>query len=207
MRPIRAFFVYFVSIRMDIYFEKKLLRQVADGNEQAFRTLVFRYSDILAAFVFRLTRNRETTEELVQDVFLKIWMSREVLAEIEQFKAYLFIVSRNYTLNALRKLARERMRQQSYATHQRDAAPGNLNEEPFSPGLIDQAIEQLPLQQRRAWLLSRKQGFTHQQIATQMALSKETVKKYIMYANQSLIRYIKSGLSCFLLALAASGRL
>lgn len=207
MLPIRAFFVYFVPIGMDIDFEKKLLRQVADGNEQAFRTLVFRYSDILAAFVFRLTRNRETTEELVQDVFLKIWMSREVLAEIEQFRAYLFIVSRNYTLNALRKLARERMQHQTYATHQRDTLQEDANDVSFAPGLIDQAIEQLPIQQRRAWLLSRKQGFTHQQIATQMTLSKETVKKYIMYANQSLIRYIKAGLSCFLMALAASGRL
>ena len=49
--------------------------------------MFYRYADLLGTYAFRLTRSREYTEEIVQDVFLKIWMSREVLAEIENLDA------------------------------------------------------------------------------------------------------------------------
>lgn len=187
------FFAYFVGFGMDIQSEKKLLRQVAEGNEQAFRELVFLYADLLGNYVYRLTRSRETAEEIVQDVFVKIWMSREVLAEIELFRNYIFVLSRNHTLNALRKLSREKVRRKGYENfeitqHDETDKGSDL------PGLIDEAIAQLPPQQRRAWQLSRKQGLSHQQIAREMNLSKETVKKYIMYANHSLSTYIKEKL-------------
>jgi RNA polymerase sigma-70 factor (ECF subfamily) len=65
----------------------------------------------------------------------------------------------------------------------------------YAEGLINSAVDQLPSQQRKVWLLSRKDGLTHPQIATAMGISRETVKKYIMHANQSITRFIRSRLS------------
>ncbi len=191
-------FSYFVPLAaLKIYEEKKVLQQVAAGNEQAFRELLFRYAGLLGTYVFRLTRSRESAEEIVQDVFLKIWMSREVLAEVENFRAYLFVISRNQALNVLRKMARENELQKEWEksceTILHDIPEVEATQNPA--GLIDLAIDRLPQQQQRTWLLSRQQGLTHKQIAVEMQLSCETVKKYIMYANQSIARFIKSHLS------------
>lgn len=179
--------------------EKSLLQQVSTGNESAFREIFYRYADRLGAYVFRITRSREYTEEIVQDVFLKIWMSREVLAEVENFDVYLYVVSRNQALNALRKIILEREKRKEW---EKTAVPviditygiDTASDEDDLTGLIDQAINQLPDQQKRVWVLSRQQRLTHREIARELALSQETVKKYIMYANQSLARFIKSRL-------------
>ena len=177
--------------------EKRLLQKVAQGDEAAFRELFRRYADLLGTFVLRLTRSQVQTEEIVQDVFLKIWMSREALADVANFKVYLFVISRNQSLNALRSALRQMASQKEWEAQQASCPPA-LNtcaddeENDQLLGLIDQAISQLPPQQKAAWLLSRRDGLTHQQIAANMGLSKETVKKYIMFANESLRRYISA---------------
>lgn len=176
--------------------EKHLLQQVADGNDRAFRLLFYRYADLLGTYVFRLTGSRQITEEIVQDVFLKIWMSREVLALVENFHSYLYVVSRNQALNALRSQLRQQRRQKEWERATAESRLPTLPEEPveYPAGLIDRAIRQLPPQQQKVWLLSRKDGFTHKQIALNMTLSPETVKKYMMYANQSIARFIRAHL-------------
>jgi len=175
------------------YDEKGLLQLVSEGDESAFRELFHRHADSLGSFIFRLTRSTVSAEEIVQEVFLKIWTTRTSLKEVDNFRAYLFVLSRNQTLNAMRKTARELNRQKQWEAHQ--AAQQQVEENETFPQLeaiVDNAIRHLPPQQQSAWLLSRKDGLSHQQIATTMGLSRETVKKYIMYANQSLTRFIRS---------------
>lgn len=74
------------------YDEKWLLQKVAEGNETAFRELFHRYANLLGTFVLRLTRSQVQTEEIVQDVFLKIWLNREALAEFSYSK-FSFLLS------------------------------------------------------------------------------------------------------------------
>ena len=179
--------------------EKMLLQQVSEGDEAAFRELFYRYADRLGSYVQRLTRSKMHAEEIVQDVFLKIWMSREALAEVENFNTYLFVISRNQTLNAMRKIMRQAGHQKESEKHQTavvEIIPKPEQEASIHlEGLIEGAINQLPHQQQKAWLLSRKEGFTHPQIAATMGISRETVKKYIMYANHSIADFIRSRIS------------
>ena len=181
------------------YDEKDLLQQVSEGNEAAFRELFYRYADRLGNYVLRLTHSKTLAEEIVQDVFLKIWISREALCEVENFNVYLFVVSRNKTLNAMRKVVWQIGHQKEWERNQAAAVENNQKsgqeEGIYAEGLINNAVDQLPSQQRKVWLLSRKDGLTHPQIATAMGISRETVKKYIMHANQSITRFIRSRLS------------
>src|SRR5690606_38854802 len=78
-----------------------------NGDEQAFAQLYRLWQPALGAYIFRITRSKEFAAEIIQDVFLKIWTSRETLSEINNFKSYLFVMSRNQALNALRKVMRE----------------------------------------------------------------------------------------------------
>ena len=56
---------------------------------------------------------------------------------------------------------------------------------------MKRAIDRVPQQQQIAWLLSRKDGYTHLQIAVVMGISRKTVKKYILYANHSITNFIR----------------
>lgn len=176
--------------------EKTLLLRVSEGDEPAFQELFCRYADKLGNYVLRLTRSGVQAEEIVQDVFLKLWLNRKALAEVENFSVYLYVVSRNQTLNALRKAVQEASQQKKWEQAQEPFValgqqPENENVDALE-NLVSSAVRQLPLQQQKAWLLSRQDGLTHPQIANAMGISRETVKKYIMHANQSVTRFIRS---------------
>lgn len=181
--------------------EKAVLLQVAQGDEQAFRLLFGAYHQPLALHVYRLTESAELTEEIVQDVFLKIWMSREALAQVQQFSAYLFVVSKNHALNALRAIARERVRQRAWAQETQEAVPAE-DKQGYYYSLIDKAIQQLPPQQQKVYLLSRHERLKHREIALRMGISPETVKKYMQLAIASISDYVRDNTDVFLLLAA-----
>jgi RNA polymerase sigma-70 factor (ECF subfamily) len=172
--------------------EKDLLFQVSSGDQSAFAQLFYRYHHQLGIYIFQLTSSREMAEEIVQDVFLKIWNNREALAKVDNFKAWLFVISKNHTLNCLRKLVKERQQQQQWLQGQEteqllDETP---SEEKFQ--LIDQAISQLPPQQKKVFMLSRYKRMKYEEIARELNLSRETVKYYLQTANATIAKFVNS---------------
>ncbi|WP_350340075.1 RNA polymerase sigma factor [Paraflavitalea speifideaquila] len=93
--------------------EKQLLIRVSKGDERAFEQLFNLYYNQIGDFIMRIVESKPLTQEIVQDVFLKIWISKDTLAEVESFRAYLFIVARNHTFNCLKQIARERNRKKN----------------------------------------------------------------------------------------------
>ncbi|WP_081147390.1 RNA polymerase sigma factor [Niastella vici] len=172
--------------------EKELLLQVARGSEQAFRQLFMCYHQWIISHIFRLTGSMAQAEEVAQDVFLRLWQNREVLAGIQRFKPYLFVLSRNHAVNVLKKTIKERMRRQEWE-QEHDLNPLNNEEDPIVTRytLLDEAIDQLPAQQRKVYLLSRYEQLTYTEIGERMNISRETVKKYIQIAIASITAFIK----------------
>lgn len=176
------------------YNEKTLVQQIASGDQAAFSVLFKAYSGKLAAVIFNLTRSKELTQEIVQDVFLKIWMHRETVANLENFGGYLFVISRNQALNALKRIAKEKSILSGLENKNDTAAPETEENESIFYGLLDDAIDRLPPQQKRAYILSRHQRLKYQEIADEMNLSKETVKKYLQAATVSITGYINKNM-------------
>lgn len=179
----------------NLHKEQELLNRVAGGDAVAFRELVSLYASLLGTHILRFTKSKEQTEEIVQDIFLQVWISRETLAHIRNFRNYLFVISRNHALNAVRVMVRDEQRLKKWQQDNQDewttAAAQEEGKAPPPMSLIEEAINQLPPQQQKAWLLSRKQGLKHREIAVEMGISQETVKKYIQYANASLLQYLE----------------
>jgi len=178
----------------DNFQEHELLRQVAMGDEIAFRQLFTLYHHQLGAYIYRITESTEVAEEIVQDVFLKIWMSREALQVVKNFRAYLFVTSKNHALNVLRKIIRERNRQSNWDEDTINAIPLADNDDLTSQyyGLLDKAIDCLPPQQQKVYLLSRHEHLKYIEIAERLNLSRETVKKYLQIAVSSITNYIQT---------------
>lgn len=164
------------------------------GDERAFAGLFDAYHEPLIQYVQSVVQSQELAIEIVQDVFVKIWMAREELDAVQHFTAWLFILTRNYTLNCLKKMARDRKKEQQYQQYvytsgalaeEGDSAPDYLS-------LVDRAAAQLPPQQQQVYFLSRSEGLKYAEIAEKMGISRTTVKKYMQLALKTIAGFVKS---------------
>lgn len=179
--------------------EKALIAQVAKGDENAFRMLFSRYRHKVFYIARKLLQSDSLAEDLLQEIFLKIWVHREQLPEIINFKAYLNTITRNHIYNALRKLANEEkllgglvIRHSSVPNgNEQSAALQTLSYQELQTALF-KAIASLTPQQRRAFELSRLEGLRHDEIACLLNISKETVKKHISEALHTIRRQLKT---------------
>lgn len=178
-----------------VHNERELLEEIVLGHEKAFAELFYAYHNQLGEYVLLLTNSEEMTEEVVQDVFVKVWLNREGLLKINDFKSYLFILTRNYTLNCIRKQVRDRKQQEQY---DKEFLTEELNVEELQSGftygeresMIDRAIAQLPPQQQKVFTL-RQKGLKNPEIAKQMNISTDSVKKYQQWALKSVTEFVK----------------
>ena len=178
------------------YNEKELLLQVAEGNQSAFRQLFLHWNQLLAGYVLRITESREMTEEIVQDVFMKIWMTRETLPAVNNFKHFLLVVSRNRAFDALKKQLKEKERKRIWEEENKPELH-IADHEPERSGvsLIDQAIDNLPPRRKEVYLLSRHERLSYKEIAARLGISKESVKTHLKLASDSITSFIRSHLS------------
>ncbi len=183
---------------------KGLLLKVAEGDENAFGQLFKIYYNLLGDFIMRITESELLTQEIVQDVFLKIWLNRSSLSDIVSFKAYLLVVARNHAFNCLKQIAREKNRKKEWINtvlyHASNYVEEATNIE--NDYLIDEAVELLPPQQKKVYILSRKNGMKQQEIATELNISLETVKKHMVLALRFIKNYLHTHISLFILLMA-----
>jgi RNA polymerase sigma-70 factor (family 1) len=182
--------------------ETELLLAVSQGDERAFTTLYNHYHQRLGLHIYRITKSTELAEEVVHDVFLKIWLNRETLAEIDNFSVYLYVISKNAALNCLKRIAREKAVTTDLDPVLDQIPMMETPEEDYRYILIDEAIDRLPPQQRQAYLLARHERLTYAEVALRMGLSKETVKKYLQIATEFICGYIGKRLIISILILS-----
>ncbi len=171
------------------YHEKDLLRQVGEGSEEAFRQLFLQYAPKLKNYVLKLSRSQEVAEDIVHDVFLEVWKSRERMASLEQFSAYLYRAAHNKAHRSLQRKAREILIVAELRREQGDALRFEGDDQLSYQQVRDSikhAVDKLPAQQRKVFLLSRHLGLNHQQIAEQLRLSPSTVNNHLVDALRTL---------------------
>lgn len=186
------------------YTDQELLKELRMDSQSAFAELYRRYQPKLHFFILRLTKSRQLTEDALQDVFLKLWFSRKDEHSITDFNAWMFRVARNHVINGLKRMAGETLMLAEIA---REMEPGSKATEQLlsyrdASRVLNEAIAELPTQQKTVLLLSREEGLSYEQIAAQLQLSPLTVKKHAALALQFLRRKIsdKYGLTGLLLA-------
>jgi len=174
--------------------EGELLQLTAQGDTAAFRRLFDRYRDPVFTFAMHYTHRREAAEEIVQEAFLKVWLHREKLPQVERFEAWLFVVTRNLSYSHLRKLARETAMLQKWGTSQvQDVeTPDEWLLTKEYAQLLAQAIEQLPPQQKQVYTLYRNEQLRQEDIARELGLALSTVKTHLSLAKRSITHYLGS---------------
>lgn len=186
--------------REALHNEKDLLLQIASGNEAAFAHLVNHYWQKVFSICLTYVKLPETAEDICQEIFLKVWHKRESLETIDSFDNYIFIITRNTVVSTLRKTSFQKNVQQEIAdtmAASQTSAEEILVSKKLSE-LLATAVGQLPPQQQKIWQLSRDAGLSHDEIAREMGISKNTVKVHLVRAISFIRSYLARYLSLFI---------
>jgi RNA polymerase sigma-70 factor (family 1) len=179
--------------------ETALLAKIADGDQHAFTVLFHHYKRYVYISGRKLMHSDDLAEEVVQDIFLKIWLAREQLAEVQNFGAYLNRLVRNHSFNVLRQLA-----QQAKSTAKLmhpladvDHSTTEALDHREATKILNEALKRLSPQQRVAYDLCHVSGLKYQDAAVQMNIAPETVHSHMKEALKKIRNHFKSNGSVY----------
>jgi RNA polymerase sigma-70 factor (ECF subfamily) len=182
------------------YNEEELLTFIVNGDELAFTRVFDYYRDRIYSIAFKITHSTTVAEEIVQDVFLKIWLRRDHLIEIENFNAYLFVVTRNHVYKALKQIVKN---YELTAFTEKDQLAGDndsarLVMEKEYNSLLQKAIDRLPNQQKQVYQYIKEKGLKREEAAGLLHLSPETVKYHLAEAMKNIRTFCMLHLDMFI---------
>lgn len=175
--------------------ERELILLLKQGSKEAFTVLYKQYWKQVYNFS-RLYLNRtDVAEEVVQEVFIKIWETREFIREDDNFKGLLFIITRNLIFNWHRKNVNEDFYKVTVLAALEE--PYDVEEEIDARNLqeyVDRLIDELPPRRREIFNLSRKEQKSYKEIALLLNISEKTVENQISEA----LKYLKKNITLLL---------
>jgi|SaaInl6LU_22_DNA_1037377.scaffolds.fasta_scaffold01589_5 RNA polymerase sigma-70 factor (family 1) len=157
---------------------KFLVLELKKGNEKAFRVLYDRYQKKVYHYILQFVKSTDISEELAQEVFIKVWLKRKELNENKEFASFLFVMTRNMIYDHLRKTASRNSFIKTYYEFKELINNRTSDDIQFKEyeKLLNQIIEELPEQKQKIYILSRKEGKSNQEIAEVLGISPKTVK-------------------------------
>jgi RNA polymerase sigma-70 factor, ECF subfamily len=160
-----------------------LIKLLKKGDMLAFDAVYERYCKRMYGFVIRYIKQEEDAEEIVQEVFLKIWESRKKIDTYLSFDSFIFTIAYNTTISLLRKRVNEKKYLEYLQLRQQITNADEIIDEIHFKQIKEQlksSLNQLTPRQREIFLLSREEGFTHEEIAKRLNISSNTVKNHLV---------------------------
>jgi RNA polymerase sigma-70 factor (ECF subfamily) len=168
--------------------DRHILDGIKAGDQASLRTLFDLYFKDLVLFSARMVVNTGVAEEIVEDVFIRIWQTREEMDLSDSFKSYLFASVKNRSINYLKSTyGKMHFEELESASHRISGSGQDLEIQGRELGeAIAKAIENLPPGCRVIFSLSRNAGFTTAEISEQLDISKKTVQAQIAIAIRKI---------------------
>lgn len=175
-----------------------LLNRLKNGDMLAFDKVYELYSHKLFSFVYKILKDEAEADDVVQEVFVKIWESRHKLDDYKLLNSYIFTIAYNNSIDLIRK----RINNTKYLEHLKKSVVIN-----FTPTIISQIefnelniqteklIANLPDRQKQVYLLHREEGLTYPEIAEKLGISKNTVENHMAKA----LKYLRENMDNSLL--------
>lgn len=173
--------------------ESAFLKKASAGDRMAFTTLYTHYFPRLYRFVFFINQSHEDTEEILQDVFLKIWDKKDSLLRIRSFEDYLFRMAKNKLFDLAKKnkakvkMIHRLMPQQLQAAN--DATDDVTYKEYHRVAM--EAITHLPERKRTVFLMSVEEEMSLDEIASELKISRSAVKKNLYGAVHTIKEHLR----------------
>jgi len=181
-----------------------LLNELAGGDELAFNKLFEIYRERIYNYLFKITKSSQISEEIVIDIFVKIWVGRELMSKIENLESFLHKIAYHKAIDFLRVTSRHARLKKVYIdrlVEEPEKLADDLIIDAEYRQILQKAIQQLPPQRKLIYTLSREDGLTHNQIANALNLSKNTVKNSMMAATRSIKEFLQDNKSSGVLSI------
>ena len=173
--------------------ESELLIKVSTGDQKAFTELFERHQTLVYDFSIKLTRSKIQAEEIVQNVFIRIWLNRATIVNIENFGAYLNRATRNHSYTVLKKLAAQSNREVKLTEQ---VVVGGANAEHLvlyndSAKILKTVVDTLPPQRKLVYELCHEQGLKYEEVAAKLNISSGTVHTHMKLALKTIRAHFK----------------
>jgi RNA polymerase sigma-70 factor (ECF subfamily) len=179
------------------YDDKLLCLKIAEGDEKAFTELFHIYTPKLLPFVFKLTRSEHLAQEMIQETFLRLWVNRSELVNVNEPASWIFRIAANVSITWLRKQSNRERLMKEVKVDESHITVFEILEGKELNLIINNAVEALPGRRKQIYKLSREEGYSHQQIAERLNLSSTTVANQIGISLKFIREFInkETGLS------------
>ncbi|TWF41769.1 RNA polymerase sigma (SigV) subunit [Chitinophaga polysaccharea] len=174
------------------YNDKELFQAISEGDETAFRKLFHIYVPQFRAIAQHITKTAAVTEDIIQETFLRLWISRDKLPDIEQPRSWMLRIVFYQSFTYLRKQA---VHHKALNTLAPIEPAFSMEENMAYASMIKQvgiAVAQLPPRAQQIYRLSREQGLKIPEIAQQLSLSSNTVKNSLVRSLQAIRKHLEA---------------
>lgn len=168
---------------------KNCIAQLKKGDERAFQLIYNEYGSQLLGYTRRHVKSTELAEEIVHDVFVKLWKHREHIKDESTVKAYIFTICKNHILNTLRKVSLDFSRNVDSDIVE-DINPEKQMMSKELHDLIAKAVSALPKQRQIVFQLSRNEEKSYEEISLALGIGKGTVQDHLVKAKRSIREYL-----------------
>ena len=175
-------------IKKEEYTERLLLKELINGNKKAFLNIFNIYRKEVYAYSLSILKSKTYAEEIVQEVFLKIWLKREDFNESLALKPYLIVTTKNMSLNFLKRATYDKkMREEIFYQSQKSFNPiyKKIREKELK-NIQGKAIDLLPPRRKLIFEMSRNDGKSYKDISQELGISENTVKSQMGKALKTI---------------------
>lgn len=186
---------------MDEIIESELIQLICAGNAKAFEEIYYRYKKSVFGFIIKYVRSVDIAEDLTQEIFIKIWEQKEKLKDIRSFRSYLFTLSKNHTLNGLKKIANSENAVNHllfYAPIEEDSTVWNFQFKEYS-NLINRTLKNMPERTMQIFKLCREEGKSYEEAAALIGVSQNAIKNHMVSAMKTFKKMIAQRLDITLI--------
>ncbi len=169
------------------------------GCRNSFERIYLCYRDRVFFYVLKLTKSEDMAQEIVQDVFLKVWINREKVDPSYNFSSFIFKVAHNHSINILKRATYEKIAKERISKISANQITNTEDNVVFNEymAIMDRAVGELPPRRKSIFEMSRNKGISHDEIAGIMGISKNTVKSQLVKATKFIKNYfaLNAGMS------------
>lgn len=173
--------------------DRELISLLQQGDEGVLRTIYDTHIRQLHYFILRTAKSRQLAEDVVQDVFIKIWENRMQIDGEQPLKPYLYTIAKRHLLNLLKRVQHEayiveEIRKNTTLVENTTEMVIDFHE---SNSVITEAIDKLPSQCKEVFLRCKIKGLSYQQTADELGISEGTVNSQMVKALKSIRMHVK----------------
>jgi RNA polymerase sigma-70 factor (family 1) len=170
-----------------IFTDQDLITAMKSGNQKAFEELYDRYWPEVYNMIYRRVSDREVTKDIVQDIFINLWLYRDRIIAERSLAPWLNVTARKQAISWYRKQLSTKQREAQYQDGEALVLPSSAEFEAKElQDLLDREIEKMPVNMKQSFQLSRYENKSIREIAFELCLSEQTVRNNISIALERL---------------------